>query len=196
MTVSLQELEKAITSVEESSTREVYWDWRWKRPRLETALSSLAGAGRFKATTWGLLENIDDAVFAIMRTINKQATIYQRMPDKQQQQQQHGKNGYGNWILQRRQLLSNIHPLREVELHVFYFPGENNTSNRFHFPLTLTSLKLRGGRYSGMTVWIDQILTDCPLLELFHAGAGSPLLINGPWVPPNSNHSVPSRLRS
>ncbi|KAF9149293.1 hypothetical protein BG015_008909 [Linnemannia schmuckeri] len=179
--------------------RKVRWDWRWKRHQLETALARLPGARSFTCTCMAKFGEVDDALFAIMRALNRQSTLYQNLVDKQsRQQQQQCQHQRGTWrqLWQRDLVLPNISPLRELELFSFYFPSDNLTSNMFHFPTTLTTLKFTGGVYAGTIFWIDQILTDCPLLEVFHAGSGGAILVNGPWVPPTYNRSQPLKLRS
>ncbi|KAF9122819.1 hypothetical protein BGW39_009481 [Mortierella sp. 14UC] len=185
--------------------REVRWDWRWKRHRLETALTRLAGAHRLTCTCISVhgYGEVDDALYKIIRAINRQATIYHNMVEKrdkqaEQQQQQH-RGGWNQWWgRQGNPLLDNISPLREVELYSFQQQSgdEKLSRNIFHFPATLTSLKFMGGVYAGTGFWIDQIFTDCPLLEVFHAGSGGPILVNGPWVPPGHDRTKPLRLQS
>ncbi|KAG0275010.1 hypothetical protein BGZ95_009267 [Linnemannia exigua] len=186
--------------------REVRWDWRWKRHKIGSALSRLAGAHRLICTCISVhgYGEVDVALSDIMRAINQQATDYQAMLDKQSkhgnQQDQYQEQQQGGWRLwwqQGESSLKNIRPLREVELFSFRQPGGDNlTKNVFHFPATLTSLKFTGGVYSGTRLWVDQILTDCPLLEVFHAGSGGPILVNGLWVPPNYDRKRSLRLRS
>ncbi|KAG0376243.1 hypothetical protein BGX24_008038 [Mortierella sp. AD032] len=186
--------------------REVRWDWRWKRHRAESALSRLAGAHRLIFTcisAYGYGE-VDVVLSDIMRAINQQATVYQAMVDKhskqnnlQEKHQQQQQGGQKLWWRQGESSVKNTRPLREVELFSFRQPGDDElTQNVFHFPATLTSLKFTGGVYSGTRLWIGQILADCPLLEIFHAGSGGPTLVNGPWVPPNYDRKQSLRLRS
>lgn len=177
--------------------REVRWDWRWKRHKLETALVRLPGARSFNCTCMALFGEVDDAVFTIMDALSQQSTFYQNLLDKQsRQQRQQQQRGIWKPLWRRNPVLPNISPLRELELFVFRFPGDNLSGNGFHFPATLTSLKFTGGVYAGTIFWIDQILTDCPLLEVFHAGSGGPILVNGPWVPPTHDRAQPLRLQS
>ncbi|KAK3819406.1 MAG: hypothetical protein JOS17DRAFT_756357 [Linnemannia elongata] len=179
--------------------REVRWDWRWKRHKLETALARLPGARSFTCTCMALFGEVDDVIFTIMNALRQQSTLYQNLLDKQsrpQQQQQLQQRGTWKQLWRRDLVLSNISPLRELELFSFRFPGDNINGNMFRFPATLTSLKFTGGVHAGTIFWIDQILTDCPLLEVFHACSGGPILVNGPWVPPTHNRAQPLRLQS
>lgn len=179
--------------------REVRWDWRWKRHKLENALARLPGARSFTCTCMALFGEVDDAIFTIMNALRQQETLYQNLLDKQsrqQQQQQQQQRGTWKQLWRRDPVLPNISPLRELELFSFRIPGDNLTGHMFRFPATLTSLKFTGGVYAGTIFWIDQILTDCPLLEVFHAGSGGPILVNGPWVPPTHNQAQPLRLQS
>ncbi|KAG0279459.1 hypothetical protein BGZ95_001162 [Linnemannia exigua] len=157
--------------------RSLSWDWAWGSARLEKTLSKRLGASRIHC--YGSRYGGEGSVFCtspIMRTMAKLQTKHE-----------HSAENFSG-------AMSMFRPLREMELNNVLLPMD--MTSQFRLPASLTSLKIVAEAYSLCKIRIDHILSDCPLLEIFHISKPGVLVIDDPWVPENHDRQRPFRLRS
>ncbi|KAG0377793.1 hypothetical protein BGX24_005436, partial [Mortierella sp. AD032] len=157
--------------------RSLSWDWAWGPAKLEKTLSKRLGAALLHC--YGSGYGGEGNVFCttpIMRTMAK----------LQAKHEQPIQNIDG--------AISMFRPLREMELNNVVLPTD--MPSQFRLPSSLTSLKIVAEAYSSCKISIDQILGDCPLLEILHINKPGVLVIDGPWVPANHDRQQPFLLQT